>query len=299
MGNQLIQVSIIIVNFNSTQLLIQCLESITKHTTCSYEIIVIDNNSTVDKPINLVEIYHNIHFIFNSDNLGFARANNQGISVAKGDYFFILNPDTYLKSDAIGAFLSFMECKENVNVACCGASLCLPDGKLQVAYGNFPTLKEAFSSLGFYRLYQAYYYKRLHSAIKASTKKTITVDYISGADLFLRKAALMETGLFDEDFFLYFEETELCFRFKKHEYKCVLLPLVEIVHLEGGSQQLKSNYLLKYQFFAKGRSLFFRKCYGLISYKTMKVLWTVHYLMTYAIMRRKYALQLAKITWKT
>ncbi|MFA6275869.1 MAG: glycosyltransferase family 2 protein [Pedobacter sp.] len=298
MGNQHIQVSIVIVNFNSTQLLIQCLESIIKYTTCCYEIIVIDNNSTVDKPINLIEIYPDIHFIFNSVNLGFARANNQGISIAKGNYFFILNPDTYLKSDAIGAFLTFMECKENVNVACCGASLCLPNGKLQVAYGNFPTLKEAFSSLGFYHLYPSYYYNHLHSALKATVKKTIAVDYIAGADLFLRRTALNETGLFDEDFFLYFEETELCFRLKKYEYKCVLLPLVEIVHLEGGSQQSKSNYLLKYQFFAKSRSLFFRKCYGLISSKTMKVLWTVHYLIMYAIRRRKYALSLAKITWK-
>lgn len=254
-------VSVIIVNYNTTALTSACIKSVIKFTNIPIEIILIDNGSA-DRSIELLkDEFPELILILNKENKGFGAANNLGISQAKADYLFLLNSDTLLVSDAVGSFLKFMEDKNHQHVACCGGSLISPKGEKQIAYGNFPSLAEIFASLGPGIFYKNYYSKHLSSGVKVYKNQPHRVDYISGADFFVRKSVLKEVGLFDEDFFLYFEETELAFRIQNKGYISFVLPDVHIIHLEGGSH-LTVQKLEKERIFAYHRLLFFKKCYG-------------------------------------
>lgn len=271
-------VSVIIVNYNTTALTRACIQSVLKHTTVAIEIIVIDNCSADRSIENFSSEFPSIKLILNEQNIGFGRANNLGIEIAKGDYCLLLNSDTILISDAIASFLAFMEKPENEKVACCGGELIGLDGSKQVSYGNFPSIAEVFATLGPGIFYKSYYRKHLSSGVRVYQENPHDVDYVSGADFFIRKSALMQTGLFDKDFFLYFEETELSFRLKKSGYLSVILPTVKIVHLEGGSHDPK-NFLRKKELYNYHRMLFFQKCYRPYKLTIAKALYFVQQLI--------------------
>ena len=255
-------VSIIIINYNTTEMMRQCLQSVIEHTKQNtYELIVVDNASSDRAIESLQSEFEQVIFIFNEQNEGFGRANNKGINIAGGKYLFLLNSDTWLLNDAVSVFWEFMESPSGQSAGCCGGDLLMPNGNKQVSYGNFPSLAEAFSVLGFYRLYKSYFYRHISSGVKNTDDQMKEVDYISGADMFLRKSVLEHTGAFDPDFFLYFEETELSYRIKKAGFKSYLLPLARIVHLEGASQTNQLNFD-KMKIYTRSRSLFFKKCYG-------------------------------------
>lgn len=254
-------VSIIIVNYNTTALTRACIQSVIQFTSIPIEIILIDNGS-VDRSIEqLTGEFQALKLILNHENKGFGAANNLGIKQAKANYAFLLNSDTLLVSDAVGKFLKFMEDPNHQHIACCGGSLVSPAGTPQIAYGNFPSLAEVFASLGPGIVYKNYYKKQLSSGVKVYKSKPHRVDYISGADFFVRKSVLKEVGLFDEDFFLYFEETELAFRIQNKGYVSFVLPDVQIIHLEGGSHSTTQKFD-KNKIFVQNRILFFKKCYG-------------------------------------
>jgi GT2 family glycosyltransferase len=258
-------ISIIIVNYNTSELVVECINSIYKFTkNIQFEVIVIDNASK-DQSISQVNaLYPEATLVFNKKNTGFGSANNQGIRMSKGKYMFLLNPDTLLTSDALASFFTYMEKECNHDVACCGAELIGEDGSKQVSYGNFPTLLEAISVLGPGIFYKNYYKRKISSGVKVYKTINHHVDYISGAALFIRKSVLNELGIFDEDFFLYFEETELAYRIWLKGYLSVIIPSVKIVHF-GGRAHPPDQYLLRHKMFADSRVLFFKKCYGSIS----------------------------------
>ncbi len=259
-----IDVSVIIINYNTTELTKQAVESVIKYTAeNSFEIIVVDNASN-DRTIETIsELYPDVVFIANVENIGFGRANNLAMDIARGKYFFLLNSDAYLISDSISIFWNFMEVSVNRDVACCGGNLIDEKGVDMTAFGNLPSLSEAISRLGFGILYHSYYRKKLASGIVKYSNDIINVGYITGADMFIRRHAIDVTGGFDKDFFLYFEETELSFRFKKHGFRSVIIPTTSIVHLEGGSQKVatKLNFT-QIERFAKSRKLYFTKCHN-------------------------------------
>ena len=254
-------VSVIIVNYNTTELTRSCIQSVIKFTNVPIEIILIDNDSADRSIEQLADEFPDLILILNQKNSGFGAANNMGIKRAKANYLFFLNSDTLLISDAIDEFFKFMEDKHHQHIACCGGSLISPIGTKQISYGNFPSIAELFASLGPGVFYKNYYRKYLSSGVKVHENQPHPVDYISGADFFVRKSVLMEVGLFDEDFFLYFEETELAFRIRNKGYLSFMLPDVHIIHLEGGSH-LNVQKLEKKRIFDYHRWLFFKKCYG-------------------------------------
>ena len=266
-------VSVIIVNYNTTSLTRACINSVFTHTVdADFEIILIDNASN-DRSVETLQLeFPMVKFIFNRENIGFGRANNLGIAIAKGTYCFLLNSDTLLTSDAIGSFLNYMENPKHAKVACCGGALITLEGNQQVSYGNFPSLAEIIATLGPGLFYKSYYRKHLCSGVKVYRTSPHFVDYVSGADFFIRKKVLTEIGYFDEDFFLYFEETEFAFRMKKNGYLSVILPDVRIVHLEGGSHDSK-DLSIKKELYNDHRLLFFQKCYGPSTSKVAKVLY--------------------------
>lgn len=259
-------VSIIIVNYNTYQLTIQSIESVYQYTNgVEFEIIVVDNASVDNSVLHIQKAFPDLKIIANAKNIGFGRANNEGMRIAKGKYVFLLNSDAFLTSNAIASFCSFMEQPENKKVAICGGELFTGREDGTVSYGNLPSLLDAFSSIGFFKLYKSYHHKYLASGIINVDPTTRAVGYVCGADMFIRKSVLDQIGIFDEDFFLYFEETELSYRVSKAGYLSVIIPEVKIIHLGSASQKPKAKFnYLNFFHYCRGRNLYFIKCHGYI-----------------------------------
>ena len=256
-------VSIIIVNYDTTALTLQCIDSIIKHTKrVDYEIIVVDNASK-DRDIEKLNHTHpNVRLILNHENLGFGCANNLAIEVAQGEFVFLLNSDAYLISNAVEQFLVFMRNPQHQIYGVCGGELLTGEARETVSFGNFPTLFGLVSMFGLYLFYRKTYSRKYLLGVVNYNDLTKEVDFISGAAMFIRKKVLSLVGAFDPDFFLYFEETELSFRIIKAGFKSVILPRVKIIHLEGGSQISKDFNYRRYQYFSVSRQLFYQKSHG-------------------------------------
>jgi GT2 family glycosyltransferase len=234
----MIEVTIIIVNYNTLNLTKQCLDSIFEHTKgINYQIIVVDNNSTDDSFNVLKKLYTNIEIIPNDANLGFGRANNVGLKEAKGKYILFLNSDTLLLNNSIKLFYDFFETHEfSSNIGALGCVML--DKELAPNYRNsyyhFPTLKSYFKSIlsNFFKfLRNSYNYDKL----ELDKNQFLPVDFIVGADLFVPRNVLNVIGDFDPDYFLYWEEVDLQFRMKKQNLKRLIIKGPKIIHLEGSS----------------------------------------------------------------
>ena len=258
-------VSVIIVNYNTPELTKNCIDSIYQYSlTSQFEVILIDNASQLPLDLSIFDSYPNFTFLQNSNNHGFGYANNQGIQIAKGEFVFLLNSDTQLCSDALTECLSFMRNPNNHQVAVCGAELFTGTSVPTPSFGNFPSIFGSIAALGFRHLFPNYYNRHLAIGVVNYDQKIKRVDLVSGADMFIRKSVLEKVGLFDEAFFLYFEETELSFRIAKAGYYSVILPFIKIQHFEGSSSDNTAsdfNYV-KFGHYVKSRTLFYKKAHG-------------------------------------
>ena len=258
-----VDVSIIIVNYNSGQYLPDCVESIYAHTKgISFEIIVVDNNSTDDSFCEICEKFVPICGLKNPTNLGFGAANNIGARKAAGKYLFFLNPDTILTDDAVSAFYKFLT-ESNPQIAACGGRMQKPDGEYAVSFGHFPTLFQHFSDIGFRVLFKGFYNKRLSLSPPCNFTIPQQVDYISGADIFIRSAVFEKLDGFDEHFFMYYEDTDLFYRLSKAGYQTWLLPQVKIIHHESPAAHPGGSFnYTKYSMLEKSKYLYFAKNHG-------------------------------------
>lgn len=292
-------VSVIIVSYNTKDLTKACLKSVMEKTQdVDFDICVVDNASTDGSPEELKEAFPGIRILENRINGGFARANNQAIRESRADYVFILNSDTILVNNAIKILFTFMEQEENRNVACCGG--CLYDENMvpQTSYGNFPSLTElVFRVLKLKKLFPRYYRERLKSSTEYHGTSILQVDYVTGADMFIRRSVLDQIGLFDEDFFLYFEDSELSCRMARSGYRSMVVPQAKIIHLAGKSAtdfpKMESARVRE-----RSRFLFFRKCYGAKAAFLAKTLCTIHYARRLLPGFGKKNWEMLKITWK-
>ena len=225
--------SISIVNFNTGDYLIKSLDSLQKvKDEAEIEIWVVDNASS-DKSFEKAKSkFNNINFIKNNQNLGFGKAHNLVLRKFKTEYVLILNPDTEIKKGVISKMLQFMEDNPNVGAATC--KILLPDGSLDWAsHRGFPTPLASFMYfLGDDSLYHL---------SKRRMDKAHEVDAISGSFFLTRKSVLDKVGLFDEDYFMYAEDLDLCFRIKKTGLTIMFVPDVFIIHHKGVSSGLKKH----------------------------------------------------------
>lgn len=246
-------VSIIIVNYNTTALVRQCIKSIYNKTEgLSFEIILVDNNS-LDQSVDCIELdFPQVRLVKSVENLGFGKANNLGAKYAKGDYLFLLNPDTYLINNAIQILYSYISNEKSVGI--CGGNLfdinMRPNHSFSMLFPSIMNEVDVF--LG--RLLS----KLSHKTNFNYTKLPIAVSYITGADLMISRKLYNDLDGFSPDFFMYFEETELSFRIKKMGYDIKCIPQAQIVHLEGKSFSVEEN---KLRMFYEGRKIFYVKCY--------------------------------------
>lgn len=266
-------VSIIIVNYNSGDCLRQCIESVYAHTKdLEFEIIAVDNASTDHSFVPICESsFVSICVIKNSTNLGFSAANNIGVKTATGKYLFFLNPDTLLIDNSIHRFYEFLESAEP-DIVACGGLLIRHSGEPDTSFGNFPSLFQAFSDIGFRRLYRRYYDRHLSIAQSQAYESPQPAGYLSGADIFIRREAFLNAGGFDESFFMYYEDVDLFYRLNKSGYRAVILPDVKIVHHKSVSTRSGERFNhQKNAMMEESKYLYFGKNHGAISARIVKL----------------------------
>ncbi|MDZ4243656.1 MAG: glycosyltransferase family 2 protein [Candidatus Doudnabacteria bacterium] len=223
------KLSILIVNWNTRDLLIKCINSILNNApSFDYEIIVVDNNSkdgSVETLTNLLGHNKKIRLLQSLRNLGFARANNYAFQNSIGEYIFALNPDTEVHPCAIDLLVSYMEAHPAVGVA--GPKLLNPDGTVQQSVRRFPTIPSSvlvFS--GLYRIFRP----RRYLMDDFDYNHEADVDQVMGAALLTRRSIIEKLGLFDENFWLWYEEVDFCKRVKDAGYQVKFYPGAQVMH---------------------------------------------------------------------
>jgi len=226
-------VSIIIVNYKTAQLIKNCIDSILRWTSgIKYEIIVVDNDSH-DDCHEMLESYKDkacTHFVGLDENIGFGRANNKGFEIATGRNVLCLNPDTLLLNNAIKELSDYLDAHPEVGA--CGGNLYDEQMRPAWSFCALPSIVMELDILFLNRLYPLLYGKNIRFN---HTEKPLEVGYITGADLMVKGGIIRGGQRFSADFFMYYEETDLCCRIRRKGYKIMSVPSAKIQHLEGKS----------------------------------------------------------------
>ena len=284
-------VSIIFVNYKTKDLTINAIKSVFEKTQgIDFEIFVVDNNSQ-DGSIEAIEKeFPNINIIKSPVNAGFGAANNIAIKQAKGKYILCLNTDTLLINNAIKIMYDFMEKVENQKVAVCGSVLFNKDLTLGICGGNFPNITEIFWKFGLRNILKKQYLKYKLTLTANEIDKQSNIDYVTGADILFRKSVLDEVGLFDEKFFMYFEETDLCKRIRDKGYDIKLVKDAKIIHLEGQS----NNNTLSKKLISKTSEFYYFKKHYTNQVWLIKSLYAILYFIDWIILNNKDSKKLLK-----
>jgi N-acetylglucosaminyl-diphospho-decaprenol L-rhamnosyltransferase len=232
-----LDLSIIIVNWNTRSLIKQCLESLPEAARgLSFEIIVVDNASQDGSSEMIARDYPGIRLIQNQQNVGFARANNQGFRTASDSRFLLLlNTDALPPANALRRMVEFL--KKNPRAGAVGPALRYPDGRPQLSGGHQPSAVSAFC-------YFLYLSRLAPGACKGlfvndthhlRNSGPIELGWISGTCLMIRRSVLDRAGPLDEGFFMYAEDAEWCERIQRAGWRLYLLPDLEVIHIQGGS----------------------------------------------------------------
>lgn len=244
------QVSVIIVNYNTKSLLKNCLASVFSHTkNIEFEVIVSDNGSTDGSAEMIKSNFPHVILLENGKNLGFGAANNRGTALAKGKYILFLNSDTILLNNAVKIFYDYWEnSPEKETIGALGANLLDEEKNVIHSYGEFAGYRIAFKDLikmsAKNAVLSLFYILHINADKFArpmfALPHTGSVDYVTGADLFVKNDVFTH---FDETFFLYFEEADLQKQFEQNKKARILINGPLIVHLCGGS--VGKNYTIK------------------------------------------------------
>ncbi len=272
----MVDVSVIIVNLNSKELLRRCLLSVF-NCKLSFEVILVDNGST-DGAIEMIEAeFPTVKLIKNRTNQLFARPNNEAMKIAQGRYYFLLNNDTYLKEDVLEELVSFMD--KNLQVGIIGPQLLNPDGSIQPSCKGEITLWTHFcDALALDRLFP----KSKHFAsfeMSYFDHKTIReVDHIMAAAILVRKEAILKIGMFDEKLSLYLNDMDLSLRMRKAGWKILFYPQVQVVHYGGQTTSLLNQNFFLFDEMYNNVFYYYQKHFGTIGFVIYKLLLIIAFL---------------------
>lgn len=257
--------SVIIVNWNTRDLLIRCLESLLPTLDgIRHEIIVVDNDSEDGSVEALRERFPRVILIVNDQNVGFARANNQAFLQARGKYLLLLNSDLMVSENAVPEAMRFLD--ETPKAAAAGIQLFFPDGKKQNSFDSFPTISTEILNKSLLRML---FPRRFPSKDQEYTEP-LPVDIIIGAFFLVRKEIVDTVGPFDESFFLFMEEADWCLRMHRAGWLLYHLPHVTAVHHHGASKRkMEAASWIEYY---RSTYIYFRKNRSLLSYLWLRVL---------------------------
>ncbi|HEX2924245.1 MAG TPA: glycosyltransferase family 2 protein [Chloroflexota bacterium] len=230
------RISAVVVNWNTRDLLRRCLLSLyaSAGVDNSLEVLVVDNGSTDGSPELVRSEFPQAILIANKDNLGFARANNQAMSKASGDYLLLANTDTEMVGAAVEEMVHYAE--QHPQVAVVGPQLLNSDGTIQSSRRSFPTAATAFlESTVLQRWFASHPAVQHYYLLERPDDETQEVGWLVGACLLVRAEACRQVGPMDEGYFMYSEEMDWCRRFSDAGWKIVYLPTAKVVHHEGQS----------------------------------------------------------------
>lgn len=248
----MIDVSIVIVNWNTWELLSQCLDSIRNaNSHYALQVIVVDNGSVDDSVSMVQKQFPEVSLIKNDCNVGFARANNQGLTTGNGRYFLLLNSDTIVRPGSIDRLVETADKFPDLGVV--GPQLLNMDDTIQKSWGSFPSLFSELIGKNF----------RVRHAV-AKVPYAYEVDWVLGACMLVRSKTVADVGKLDDDFFFYSEEIDWCFRIRKRNWKIWHITDAQIYHLGGGSTEIGSLAQLVRLY--RGKLIYFQKHHG--SFKT-------------------------------
>lgn len=280
MSRTITEISIIIVSWNSKEFLHRCLTSLYQNPPAvSFEVIVVDNNSVDNSAQMIKKSFPRVRLIKNVNNPGYSSANNQAIAVSNSRYVLLLNPDTVVLPNTFDAMIEFMNANPDVGVV--GPQLLNPDRSIQPSGNRFPSLTRIIHEIVFSLFPQAH---RL--AGKVFEEKfifgrddfgcTYEVDEISGACLMVRRQVIDQIGLLDENFFVYYEDVDWCYRIKRAGWKILYLPQAKVIHhWRRGGADIGTQAAIEHY---RSRYLFFKKHYGTVSLIALKII-TVCFLL--------------------
>ncbi|MCX7761739.1 MAG: glycosyltransferase [Candidatus Kryptonium sp.] len=255
-----VDLSIIIVNYNVKDFLENALISIRNATAgLNTEIFVVDNASEDGSVEMIRQKFPDVKLIANSENLGFAKANNQALKLAKGKYILLINPDTIVQEDTFKILISFFETHPECGMA--GCKVLNPDGTLQLACRrSFPTPWVAFTKMvGLSALFPKSKIFGRYNLTYLDPNEITEVDAVSGSFMMIRREIYEQVGGLDEDFFMYGEDIDWCYRIKKAGWKIYYVPLTQIIHFKGESTR-RSN-LDEIRIFYDAMKIFVKKHY--------------------------------------
>lgn len=263
------KLTISIVNYNAGEYLINCLSSIDKiKNELDFDVWVIDNNSSDGSLEKAKDLHPNFNYLKNKKNLGFGKAHNLVLKKAKTPYLLTLNPDTKIPPGVLKYILNFME--KNPDVGISTPRVEKPDGTLDKAcHRGFPT---PFASFNYFFLKNDKAYHLTHQDMT----KIHEIDSCVGAFMFIRRSVLEKVGYFDEDYFLYGEDLDLCFRVKDEGFKIMYLPSVRVIHAKGISSGIKKHSQIDSSADSSTKSLAMGHFY-----ETMKIFYKKHYSKNY------------------
>lgn len=285
--------SIIVVSYNTREILAECLSSLFAEPGIEeVEVFVVDNDSADGSAAMVAEAFPTACLIHNRENLGFAAANNQAYARSRGDYIVLLNPDATLKTGSLDRALTFMEAHPACGV--CGGLLLNAAGDRLPSARRFPNALTKFFMLS--GLADRHPQSRLFGRYGFGFfdhRSPLQVDWVPGTFAVFRRSMLTQIGMFDERYFLYYEETDLCLRAKRNGWQVFFTPDAQIMHLEGASSKTREDeefeesgsQVLKFRM--RAEALYFRKNFGLLSVVANMVLveagwhllrWLVNYL---------------------
>ena len=258
--------SIVIVSWNTARLLENCLVSIRANPpNLAFETWVVDNASTDGSPLMLREKYPQVNLVENRENGGFARANNQAIRRCTGKYILLLNPDTVVAAGTLQALINFLD--KHPGAGAVGAKILNPDGSLQISSHPRPTLSRELWRLFHLDSFSPY---AMYSPAKWETDQPQEVDLVAGSCLLLRKEVLDDVGLLDEDYFIYTEEVDLCYRIQHAGWRIYWVPEAEVVHFGGQSTQQVPTEMFLHLYHSNIK--YFRKHYGWLAAQNYKLI---------------------------
>jgi len=249
-------IAIIIVNWNTCQLLEDCLDSILANPPASpVEVWVVDNASVDESPQMVRQRFPQVHLIENHTNVGFARANNQAIQRCTGEYILLLNPDTLVGPSTLQSLVDFLETHPKAGAA--GSRILNPDGSMQISSHPRPTVFREFWRMFHLDTIRSY---AEYPLSKWDTDQAQDVDVLKGACLLVRKGVLDHIGYLDEDYYIYSEEVDLCIRIQRAGWLLYWVPQSKVVHFGGQSTQQVPNEMFLHLY--QGKIKYFRKHHG-------------------------------------
>lgn len=269
-------VSIVFTNWNTRDLMRDCITSVKEKTVgVSYEIIVVDDGSTDGSADMLKKEFPEVKVVVNERNLGVAKAYNRGVALAAGRYIQMLNTDMLFVQNSIKLLADFLE--SHPEAAACGGRLRNRDGSSQVSIGYFPSFKEALVGALFLRDFLPNAQLPSRGIVpKENIDRPLQVEYVTGADLLIRKEVIDQIGFFDERFTSYCEETDFCYRvYHQTPWKLYFIPEVEIIHFGGVSFKNVREYQIKLMYSSYDK--FLKKHHGTLYALATQFLYAVQY----------------------